>query len=139
MRRHIDVLCDRLDEASRTGETLNMKYMYAAVTLDIINDYCFAKDPENVLKSDFGRKSFDDVDSFVEISLLVSETLSKPTPPSTNEAQNIHIPWIMRFSYYMPVSLGSTSPRRSHTLTPGRTVSTKYLRLLWQISLISEG
>lgn len=71
MRRHIDILCKRLDSASKTGETLNMKYMYAAVTLDIINDYCFAKSPENVMKPDFGRKGFDVVDRFVEISLLV--------------------------------------------------------------------
>ncbi|PGH30872.1 hypothetical protein GX50_06373 [[Emmonsia] crescens] len=85
MRRHIDILCKRLDSASKTGETLNMKYMYAAVTLDIINDYCFAKSPENVMKPDFGRKGFDVVDRFVEISLL-----------------NTHIPWIMRLAYSLP-------------------------------------
>jgi hypothetical protein len=79
MRRPVDILCKRLDEASKNGETLNMKYMYAAVTLDIINDYCFARDPENVLKADFGRKGFDDVDSFLEVSLLVGESRSKPT------------------------------------------------------------
>ena len=72
MRRPIDILCNRLEEATKSGETLNMRYMFAAVTLDIINDYCFAREPENVLKSDFGRKSFDDVDSFLGVSLLVS-------------------------------------------------------------------
>ena len=48
-----------------------MKYFYAAVTLDIINDYCFSREPDNVLRSDFGKKSFDNVDSFLEVSLLV--------------------------------------------------------------------
>lgn len=71
MQGLIEMLCERLREASKTGETLNMKYFYAAVTLDIINDYCFSKDPDNVLRSDFGRKSFDDVDGFLEVSLLV--------------------------------------------------------------------
>lgn len=74
MRSPIATLRGRLDQASNNGETINMKYMYAAVTLDIINEYCFAKNPENVNKPDFGRKSFDDVDSFLEISLLVSST-----------------------------------------------------------------
>jgi hypothetical protein len=68
----ITILRDRLDQASKNGETINMKYMYAAVTLGIINDYCFARNPENVKHPDFDRKSFDDVDSFLEISLLVS-------------------------------------------------------------------
>ncbi|OJD13545.1 hypothetical protein AJ78_06005 [Emergomyces pasteurianus Ep9510] len=85
MCRPIDILCKRLDKACKTGETLNMKYMYAAVAQDIINDYCFATGPEYVLKPDFGRKSFDDVDSFVEISLI-----------------NIHIPWLIHLSYSLP-------------------------------------
>ncbi|KAI9649135.1 hypothetical protein NHQ30_001702 [Ciborinia camelliae] len=47
-----------------------MKYFYAAVTLDIINDYCFSRKPDIILGADFGRKSFDDVDKFLGISLL---------------------------------------------------------------------
>lgn len=72
IQRSIDIACKRLEDASKTGETINMKYIYAAITLDIINDYCFAKDPENVLKPDFGRKGFDDLDGFMQVSLLVS-------------------------------------------------------------------
>ena len=79
MQTLIKVLCDRLEAASQTGETLNMKYFYAALTLDIINNYCFARDADNIVRSDFGRKSFDDVDSFLAISLLVrSSLLSAP-------------------------------------------------------------
>lgn len=51
-----------------------MKYFYAAITLDVMNNYCFARNTDNVLRSDFGRKSFDDVDSFLEVSLLVCYT-----------------------------------------------------------------
>lgn len=72
MQRPVSILRERLREASMTGETLNMKYMYAAVTLDIINDYCFARDPFYIRQSDFGRKGFDDVDSFLTVSILVS-------------------------------------------------------------------
>ncbi|KAF7930612.1 uncharacterized protein EAE98_005012 [Botrytis deweyae] len=85
IQRPILILCDRLEEASKSGVTLNMKYFYAAVTLDIINDYCFSRQPDNILREDFGRKSFDDVDNFLVISLL-----------------NIHIPYLMRFSYSLP-------------------------------------
>ncbi|KAJ6090139.1 benzoate 4-monooxygenase cytochrome P450 [Penicillium sp. IBT 16267x] len=81
----IDILRERLHHAAQTGEVVNIKYIYAAVTLDIINAYCFAHEPSNVHQPDFGRKGFDDVDSFLEVSLL-----------------NIHIPWVMRFTYSLP-------------------------------------
>ncbi|KAJ5564611.1 benzoate 4-monooxygenase cytochrome P450 [Penicillium frequentans] len=88
MWRPIDILLERLHHAAQTGEIVNMKYIYAAVTLDIINAYCFAHEPSSVHKPDFGRKGFDDVDSFLEVSLL-----------------NIHIPWVMRFTYSLPDSI----------------------------------
>ncbi|KJK60521.1 Cytochrome P450 [Aspergillus parasiticus SU-1] len=75
----------RLQQAAQTGDMLNMKYIYAAVTLDIINAYCFAHEPHTMDQPDFGRKGFDDVDSFLEMSLL-----------------NIHNPWAMRFTYSLP-------------------------------------
>jgi len=86
MWRPIEILRERLHRAA--GEMVNMKYIYAAVTLDIINSYCFAHEPSNVHQPDFGRKGFDDVDSFLEVSLL-----------------NIHIPWVMRLTYSLPVGL----------------------------------
>ncbi|KAE8336391.1 hypothetical protein BDV24DRAFT_168322 [Aspergillus arachidicola] len=85
MWRPIDILRKRLQQAAQTGDMLNMKYIYATVTLDIINAYCFAHEPHNVDQPDFGRKGFDDVDSFLEVILL-----------------NIHIPWAMRFTYSLP-------------------------------------
>ena len=50
---------------------MNLKYCYAAVTLDVINEYCFSADPKTVLKPDFGKKEFDDIDSFLEMSIRV--------------------------------------------------------------------
>ncbi|CAL5868081.1 uncharacterized protein PFLUO_LOCUS2304 [Penicillium psychrofluorescens] len=85
MWRPIEILRERLHHVAQTGGMLNMKYIYAAVTLDIINAYCFAREPVNVRQPDFGRKGFDDVDSFLEVSLL-----------------NIHIPWLMRLTYSLP-------------------------------------
>lgn len=107
MWRPIEILRERLHHAAQTGGMLNMKYFYAAVTLDIINAYCFTHEPHNVRQPDFGRKGFDDVDSFLEVSLL-----------------NIHIPWIMRLTYSLPVRL-FCSPHRGNTY-PGT-------QLVWNI------
>jgi hypothetical protein len=86
MLRPIQILCDRLGELSKTKQTIDMKYFFAAVTLDIMNGYCFSYEPLNVLKSDFGKKEKDDVDLFLEISTW-----------------NYHLPWILRLIYSLPV------------------------------------
>ncbi|PQE31548.1 Trichodiene oxygenase protein [Rutstroemia sp. NJR-2017a WRK4] len=85
IQTHIDRLCARLDAASKSSEPIDLKYCFAAVTLDIMNEYCFSKDSLTTMKPDFGRKSFDDIDSFLEISLL-----------------NLHIPWAMKLMYKIP-------------------------------------
>ena len=71
MQTIIDRLCHRLQEAAKSGEVLNLKYVYAALTTDIMNEYCFSRDLQTVLKRDFGRQSFDNLDGFLEVSLLV--------------------------------------------------------------------
>jgi hypothetical protein len=68
----IDRLCTRLQEASKTGEPVDLKYCFAAVTLDVMNEYCFSKDSKTILQSDFGKRGFDDVDSFLEMSIRAS-------------------------------------------------------------------
>lgn len=52
MWRPIEILRERLHHAAQTGGMLNMKYIYAAVTLDIINAYCFAHEPVTVRQPD---------------------------------------------------------------------------------------
>ncbi|PWY82160.1 putative benzoate 4-monooxygenase cytochrome P450 [Aspergillus heteromorphus CBS 117.55] len=88
MRKSIDILCTRLYAACKSDETFNMKHMYAALTLDIINDFCFAMEPQSTAKSDFDRKWFDDLDTFLEFSLL-----------------SIHIPWVMSWGHSIPDSI----------------------------------
>ncbi|KAJ0425639.1 putative benzoate 4-monooxygenase cytochrome P450 [Aspergillus carlsbadensis] len=88
MMHAVDILCQRLQDACKTGEVVNLKYIYAAVTSDIIDGYCFAREPTKVRERDFGQKFFDDIDSFMEVSLL-----------------NFHIPAIMRISFALPDSI----------------------------------
>ncbi|KAL2831877.1 putative benzoate 4-monooxygenase cytochrome P450 [Aspergillus pseudoustus] len=90
MTHAIDILCERLQKSASAstaggGELANLKYVYAAVTSDIIDGYCFARAPSKILKRDFGKKFFDDIDSFLEVSLL-----------------NWHVPTIMRLSFALP-------------------------------------
>ena len=80
------MLLERLRNASKTGEVMNMKYFYAAVTLDIINSYCFAREPAVVNVPDFNREAVDNIDNFLRVSLL-----------------NIHFPWVLRFTTSLPV------------------------------------
>lgn len=67
----VDALCKRFSEASKTAEPVDLKYCFPALTLDIMNEYCFSTDPHTILKPDFGSKGFDDLDSFLETSLVV--------------------------------------------------------------------
>ncbi|KAK6826924.1 hypothetical protein RU639_004766 [Aspergillus parasiticus] len=106
MWRPIDILRKRLQQAAQTGDMLNMKYIYAAVTLDIINAYCFAHEPHSMDQPDFGRKGFDDVDSFLEMSLL-----------------NIHNPWAMRFTYSLPGEFPNSAPAMADILDFRRDLS----------------
>lgn len=71
IQRPTAMLCKRLKQASLTAETLNLKYIFPAVTLDIIKDYCFAREPTTVLEPDFGKKETDNVAYFLKVSLLV--------------------------------------------------------------------
>jgi len=71
IQRPTAMLCKRLKQASLTGETLNLKYIFPAVTRDIIKDCCFAREPMTVLELDFGKKETDHVAYFLKFSLLV--------------------------------------------------------------------
>ena len=70
--RPLNILCDRLQNATQTEETLNMRYFFEAVTRDVIADYCFARSPVDVLKNDFNKQGFDEIENFLSVNLLVS-------------------------------------------------------------------
>ncbi|KAJ5999490.1 benzoate 4-monooxygenase cytochrome P450 [Penicillium sp. IBT 35674x] len=84
----INIVCDRLSEACKSKDSVNLKYLFSAITLDIMTAYCFSQEPNAVLSPDFCRKEHDDLDAFVEVSLL-----------------NSHIPWVMRAIYSLPVGI----------------------------------
>lgn len=75
MQHIFDELCNRFDNASETGEPINLKYAYSAATLDVMNEYCFSEKSKYLSKPDFGRKLFDDIDSFLIVSLVVCFSL----------------------------------------------------------------
>lgn len=68
----VDKFCTRLDNATRTGVLVNMKYAYAAVTTDVINEYCFSRTHDAVLTSDFNPKFYESVTAMFEMVHVVS-------------------------------------------------------------------
>ncbi|CAF9929306.1 MAG: hypothetical protein GOMPHAMPRED_005365 [Gomphillus americanus] len=83
--RPLNILCDRLQNATQTEETLNMRYFFEAVTRDVIADYCFARSPVDVLKNDFNKQGFDEIENFLSVNLL-----------------NINFPALLRPLFYLP-------------------------------------
>ena len=100
----IDKMCDRFATAAETGEPINLKYCYAALAFDIMSEYCFSMTPDRILKPDFDKKSFDDIDDFVEMSLVVSGGFSPFSGMFTDyNAQNLYIPGIINTIASLPV------------------------------------
>lgn len=81
----IENISYRFELAALTGEAVNLKYAYAALTLDIINEYCFSRNPDRTKVGDFDQTSFDKFDEFVHVS-----------------AANYHLPWLMNMINAMP-------------------------------------
>ncbi|KAI9702616.1 MAG: hypothetical protein M1820_006122 [Bogoriella megaspora] len=80
--------CSRLEEAAKKQEHVNLKYAYAALTMDNIAEYCFSKTPDRVLLPDFDKVGFDNIDSFIDTSLI-----------------NIYFPWLLGWLYKIPENL----------------------------------
>ena len=68
----IDKLCERLQEAEKTGEPVNLQYAYAAMTTDVINEYCFAQTRNAVLLPDFNKDHYDKTMELSEMAHSVS-------------------------------------------------------------------
>jgi hypothetical protein len=67
----VELLCTRFDEAIKTREPINLRFAYAALTVDIMGEYCFSKSYNSVLIPDFNQRSSEDLQVFLEMSLLV--------------------------------------------------------------------
>ena len=67
----VNALCARFDDAVKTGEPINLRFAYAALTLDVMGEFCFSRSFNAVQMPDFSQRSFEDLDVFLEMSLLV--------------------------------------------------------------------
>lgn len=52
----IEIFCDRLREARRSGEPLDLFVAYSALTGDVITEYCFGKSYGLLAEPDLGRE-----------------------------------------------------------------------------------
>lgn len=67
----VDALCARFDDAAKTGEPIDLRFAYAALTLDVMGEFCFSKSFHAVRMPDFKKRSFEDLQVFLEMSLVV--------------------------------------------------------------------
>lgn len=81
----VEKFCGRLEEAAKNKERVNLKYAYAALTMDNITEYCFSRTPDRVLLPDYGKIGLDNIDSFIDTSLI-----------------NIYFPWLLGWLYKIP-------------------------------------
>ena len=68
----VDKFCLRLDEASQTGVLVNLNYAYAAMTTDVINEYCFSRTQNAVLAPDFNINYYESMNVLVQLGHVVS-------------------------------------------------------------------
>ena len=70
IRSLVEKLCARLEGFKQSGEPVNLKYAYAALTMDVITEYSFADNTGSLDQEDFSPNWADVVDSVSEQSAL---------------------------------------------------------------------
>ncbi|KAL3459191.1 cytochrome P450 [Aspergillus heterothallicus] len=88
LQRPVEILCDRLTDASDRQLTVNLKHVVGALALDVIIDYCFAREPVYLLKRDFRGGELENIDKYLKLSIV-----------------NIHLPWLIHLVDFLPVML----------------------------------
>ena len=68
----VDRFCTRLGAATQTEVLLNLKYAYAAVTTDVINEYCFSRTHNAVLAPDFNIDTYKSMYAWTNMCHVVS-------------------------------------------------------------------
>ncbi|KAI4253284.1 MAG: hypothetical protein LQ352_003781 [Teloschistes flavicans] len=64
-------LCSRLQNTMKNGERINLKYAYAALTRDIIYQYCFSRTLDSVEMADFDQAYLDALDAGPRITSII--------------------------------------------------------------------
>lgn len=72
----VDKFCTRLDDATRSGVLVNLKYAYAAMTTDVINEYCFSRTYDAVLTPDFNTGFYESIMALSQMVHIVSSASS---------------------------------------------------------------
>ncbi|KAK4500276.1 hypothetical protein PRZ48_008465 [Zasmidium cellare] len=65
IRGHVEKLCSRIEEFQGTEKPLSLRYAFAALTIDVVSEYAFAKSYGALDDPDFAPYWMDAVDSIV--------------------------------------------------------------------------
>ncbi|KAI4215335.1 MAG: hypothetical protein LQ351_002235 [Letrouitia transgressa] len=67
----IEKLCDRLQRSFETKEIINLKYAFAALTHDVIYQYCFSRSLDSVSLPDFDKSYVDAIDDGPQMTPII--------------------------------------------------------------------
>ncbi|KAF2166545.1 hypothetical protein M409DRAFT_66571 [Zasmidium cellare ATCC 36951] len=99
---HVEKLCKRIEEFRGTGKPLSLRYAFAALTIDVVSEYAFAKSYGALDDLDFAPYWMDAVDSILEGCYINQffpwlPALMKNLPLWVVEKLNPHITTVIKY------------------------------------------
>ena len=81
----VEQLCVRLQGFQNTGQPINLKVAFGALTLDIISEYSFARSSKTLADPDFASETWKAMFAMAELSMLLKQypwlsTVAKAMP-----------------------------------------------------------
>jgi cytochrome P450 len=67
IKKKVDLLILRLNQAYQSDDVVNLSYAYSALTMDVISGYCFGDDMKSLDRKEFGREWLDILHDGIQI------------------------------------------------------------------------
>ena len=81
----LENLCHRFDKIALNSTSINLRHAYAALMVDVLEEYSFSRRSDRVLMPDFDKRTFENVDNAVQFALVT-----------------VHFSWLIWPIYYLP-------------------------------------
>lgn len=102
IKKHVTQLCSRFHEFKKSGEVLNLKYAFAALTVDVVSEYAFARPFGALQDPKFAPQWLDAVEGIVTGCHLNAffpwlPRVMKRLPPSVARCINPHLGTVIAY------------------------------------------
>jgi Cytochrome P450 len=112
----VDQLCVRLEEFYASGNPIDLKVAYSALTVDVISKYSYGNSYDILKKPDFAPDLYRNISSGGELALVLR-----------------HYPWILKLASLLPEWLVAMNRNVSNVM-----IRQKVMRLL-AVQILSNG